>query len=69
MTISFIWCLLQACNFLRGGSLHVQYPLDQNILHLLIFLVPLTSNVCKFVSMIAGYANYFIEQTPTVLYK
>ena len=30
MRISFISCLVQACVILRVGSLHVQYPLDQN---------------------------------------
>ena len=30
MRISFILCLAQACFILRGGSLHVQYALDQN---------------------------------------
>ena len=30
MKISFILCLVQACYVLLGGSLHVQYPLDQN---------------------------------------
>ena len=30
MKISFILCFVQAYFILRGGSLHVQYALDQN---------------------------------------